>query len=205
VALLSNGTSGDINNINFRQKRASQGSYDQIRFVADVVAREAARVCNTLHYQDWVSLRMEQKEIKLAVRKPTPAEIGQAEAILAKAQRRALRGLPEIYARETLFIKEYPDQVPLLLQTIRIGDLGIAAVPCEVFAEIGLEIKQKSPLKPTFTIELANGCNGYLPTPAQHKLGGYETWRARSSYLEPDASTKIVTELMDLFRLVHDK
>ena len=56
-----------------------------------------------------------------------------------------------------------------------------------MFVEIGLEIKKKSPLKPTFTIELANGYNGYLPTPEQHELGGYETWRARSSYLEVDA------------------
>ena len=62
-----------------------------------------------------------------------------------------------------------------------------SAIPCEVFVEIGLEIKAKSPLKPTFTIELANGYNGYLPTPEQHALGGYETWRARSSYLEVDA------------------
>ena len=67
-----------------------------------------------------------------------------------------------------------------------------------MFAEIGLEIKKKSPLKPTFTIELANGYNGYLPTPEQHKLGGYETWRARSSYLEVDASTKITATLLEL-------
>jgi hypothetical protein len=46
--------------------------------------------------------------------------------------------------------------------------------------------------------ELANGYNGYLPTPAQHQLGGYETWRAKSSYLEVDASTKITAKLYEL-------
>jgi neutral ceramidase len=60
-----------------------------------------------------------------------------------------------------------------VLQTIGIGDLGIAAIPFEVFTESGLEIKQKSPLKPAFTIELANGSSGYLPTPRHHALGGY--------------------------------
>jgi hypothetical protein len=205
VALLSNGTSGDINNINFKQKRPAQGPYDQIRFVADAVAREAARTCKGLKYHDWVPLRMEQQEIKLAIRKPRPEDISRAETFLAKAKGRELRGLPEIYAREAMFLKDYPDEVPLILQVIRVGDLGIAAVPCEVFSEIGLEIKKRSPLKPTFTIELANGCNGYLPTPGQHKLGGYETWRARSSYLEVDASTKIVNGLMDLFQRMRDK
>ena len=72
----------------------------------------------------------------------------------------------------------------------------------EVFVEIGLELRKKSPLKSTFTIELANGYNGYLPTPEQHKLGGYETWRARSSYLETDASTKITTTVLELLEEV---
>src|SRR5690606_33505962 len=94
--------------------------------------------------------------------------------------------------------KDYPSQVAILLQVFRIGDLAVAAVPAEVFVEIGLELKAKSPFKPTFTIELANGYNGYLPTPAQHKLGGYETWRARSSYLEEQASDKILQTLFKL-------
>ena len=49
-------------------------------------------------------------------------------------------------------------------------------------------------------LPIDNGYNGYLPTPDHHKLGGYETWRARSSYLEVDASTKISTVLFDLLK-----
>ena len=88
-------------------------------------------------------------------------------------------------------------------KNLRIGDLAITAIPNEVFAEIGLELKAKSPFKPTFNIELANGYNGYLPTPAQHKLGGYETWRARSSYLEVDAAPKITQTLFLLLNKLH--
>ena len=71
-------------------------------------------------------------------------------------------------------------------------------MPCEVFAEIGLELKRRSPLRPTFTIELANGYNGYLPSPEQHALGGYETWRATSSYLEVQASRKMTEALLEM-------
>ena len=71
-----------------------------------------------------------------------------------------------------------------------------------MFTEIGLELKKKSPIKHTFTIELANGYNGYLPTPKQHELGGYETWRARSSYLEATASEKIIPVLLDCLNKV---
>ena len=82
-----------------------------------------------------------------------------------------LTGTAAIYARESVLLAKYPDMVPVKIQALRIGDIGIVAIPCEVFTEIGLEIKKSSPLKHTFTIELANGYNGYLPTPAQHAPG----------------------------------
>src|SRR5205814_10658220 len=103
-----------------------------------------------------------------------------------------------LQARETVLRAHLPDKVRLKIQVRRIGDLGIAAIPCEVFTEIGLEIKKKSPLARTFTVSLANGYNGYLPTPAQHALGGYETWRARSSYLEVKASDTITPTVLEL-------
>ena len=199
VAMLANGTSGDINNINFRQKQPAKKPYEQINLVADAVAREAQRVYRSLEFRDWVPLGVAQKEITLGVRRTDETELKRAEEILAKARGRELRGSEEIYARETVLLKDYPKEVPLIIQTMRIGDLGIAAIPCEVFVEIGLEIKARSPFKPTFTIELANGYNGYLPTPEQHKLGGYETWRARSSYLEVEASPKIFETVIELF------
>ena len=78
--------------------------------------------------------------------------------------------------------------------------MAIAAAPCEVFAETGLAIKQSSPFPKTFTIELANGYGGYLPGPEQHKLGGYETWPARSSFLELEAEPKIRRTLTELLK-----
>jgi hypothetical protein len=60
----------------------------------------------------------------------------------------------------------------------------------------------KSPLKPTFTIELANGYFGYIPPPEAHKLGGYTSWRARSSCLEVQAEPKILAATLDLLASV---
>jgi hypothetical protein len=70
-----------------------------------------------------------------------------------------------------------------------------------VLVEIGLRIKDSSPLKPTFTIELANGHYGYLPDPRQHRLGGYETWMG-TNILEVKASDKIEAELAKLLQKV---
>ncbi len=202
VAIMSNGTSGDCNNINFREPYKSEPAYARINRVANDVADVALATYKTIEWHDWIELKSAQKEIRLGVRLPKASEVKQAKEQLANALQKngpnSLSGT-NLYARETVLLSEYPSQVPVILQAFRIGELGIAAIPCEVFAEIGLEIKAKSPFKPSFTIELANGYNGYLPTPAQHKLGGYETWRARSSYLEVDASPKIFNEVMALF------
>ena len=198
VAVLSNGASGNINNIDFRGRRKSLPPYGQMRFVAESVAEEARRVCGSLEYRDRAALGAKVAALQLGVRKPSGDEVTRARQLLAPLAGKPLRSSAEVYARETVLLNDYPDKVELVLQAIRIGDLTIVAAPCEVFVEIGLELKQKTPRTPLFLISLANGYNGYLPTPEHHKLGGYETWRARSSYLEVDASTKIVAELLEL-------
>ncbi len=199
VAMMSNGTSGNINNVNFGGKTPpAMPPYSRMQQVANIVAAEAYKTYQNIKYQDWISLSSEQKEITLGVRLPEKEEIERAKGIIAKAKGPVMNTMEEIYARETMLMNEFPKQVPIILQAFRLGDLSIAAAPCEVFVEIGLKIKKESPFKPTFMISLANGYNGYLPTPEHHKLGGYETWRARSSYLEIDASAKITETLFDL-------
>lgn len=199
LAIMSNGTSGNINNIHWAGKeRESLPPYAKMQSVANNVAEAAFKAVRQIRYHDWIPLAAVQKEISLGVRKPSSGDISRAEAILAKAPGAVLNTREEIYARETMLLKDYPEQVPVILQAMRLGDLAITAVPCEVFVEIGLELKAESPFKPTFCISLANGYNGYLPTEEQHKLGGYETWRARSSYLEVKAASKISETLFGL-------
>jgi neutral ceramidase len=203
VGVLSNGTSGDINNVNFAGAAPGRRTpYEQIRLVADSVARAACTAYEKMEFRNDASLAMAEEEVELGTRRPSTAEVARAREILAAAKGKVLATPSEVYARETVLLADYPPTVRLKLQALRIGGLGIAAIPCEVFVEIGLEIKKRSPLRPTFTIELANGYNGYLPTPEQHQLGGYETWRARSSYLETQASTRITATVLRLLAQV---
>lgn len=206
MAMMANCTSGDINNVNYAAgSPGKREPFEQCRIVADSVARNAFDVYKQIGYRDHVPLAVATKEIELGVRLPSAEEVDRARKILAEAKGPVLKTRPEIYARETVLLAKYPPKVKAILQAIRIGELGIVSSPCETFVEIGLEIKQKSPLRPTFCIELANGYNGYLPTVEQHKLGGYETWRARSSYLEVEAAPKITGTLLELLKQVAAK
>ena len=198
VATMTNGTSGDINNVNFFEGRMSQQPFEQIRLVAVDVANSAHVAYQRVEYEDWVPLKMQETEIELGVRRPDAEELARAEKLIEDAGPGPWTDQRLIYANETLDMAKYPATVQVKLQAIRIGGLGIVSSPCETFVETGLAIKKQSPLKPTFTIELANGYNGYLPTPEQHALGGYETWRAKSSYLAVDAAPQIQETLLRL-------
>ena len=198
VGILSNGTSGDVNNIDFRKPRPHAGTYERIRIVAGHLADSAMEVYKQAKYSSVVPVRIEERELPIRFRKPTPAQMERARQFLAEPDEKKLPQRAKPYAEFLLALDMKPEFADVKLQTIRIGNLGIAAIPCEVFSEIGLEIKAKSPFETTFTIELANGHYGYLPTPEQHELGGYETWMG-TNQLEKNASRKMVAALVEMF------
>ncbi|MFO0907521.1 MAG: hypothetical protein U0794_04035 [Isosphaeraceae bacterium] len=130
VGMMTNGTSGDINNINFQKPRPGSPSYARIRLVADEIAQEAVRVARGLSYHDHARLDATAVDLKLGVaRKPTSEEVERAERIVAKAKGPEMRGLEEVYARETIKMKDYPDEVDVTVQALRVGELGIVLDP----------------------------------------------------------------------------
>lgn len=201
VGILSNGSSGDINNIDWLRKRRNRPApYEKMRQVADLVARAVHRAHRQIEFHDWVQLGAIRKEQVLAVRKPTKEQVEYARKILNKPKdAKPYHRREKVYANRTLQMHESPDQIAVTLQTFRVGELGICAIPFEVFVEIGLELKEKSPFDQTFTISHANGTYGYLPTVKQHELGGYETWLGTNK-VEIQAAPKIVRALTGMLR-----
>ncbi len=207
VAMLTNGCSGDINNIDVHNRLEQPHRYHQMHAVARKVADEAVRVVGSIDYRDWVPLAAEERILDFGVRKPSQEEIDEAKEIWNKAER-PLKTLREIYARETVLLAKRADRVQTPVQAIRIGDVGIATFPGEAFVELGLEVKEKAPFPMTFCIELANDYVGYIPTVEAHSQGSYETWRARSSFLERGAAPSMVSTALNLLqnlRSTHSK
>ena len=165
---------------------------------ADEVAESAFRAYKSIaKYHDRVPLGMAEATLSLRRRVPDSARLEWARSVVAKMGDRVPRSLPEVYAKEAIFLHDDPVR-ELKLQAIRIGEFGIAAIPNEVYALSGLKIKARSPLPVTMNIELANGSEGYIPPPEQHALGGYTTWPARTAALEVQAEPKIVATVLDL-------
>jgi hypothetical protein len=195
VAMMANGTSGDV-----ITPRVPAPYYERMQKVAEGLAEEVARICAGIDYHRTLSLAVERSQLHLGVRKPDTARLQWANDVFSTIKPGARLTRPQVYAREARYLADYPATVPVTMLAFRIGDLAIATAPCEVFAATGLAVKAQSPFKATFMIELANGYCGYLPTPEQHALGGYETWPARTAFLEIQAEPAIRAEAL---RLLH--
>ncbi len=206
VGIMTNGTSGDVNNINFQPKEQKRYQpYEKMQIVADEAAAAVFEQLGKVQYADWVPLVAQYTEIPLQVRKPDDKLIAWAKEVLARPEDSPQSHVRErIYAQRTLDMAQWPDQIACPLQVFRLGDLGITAIPFEVFTETGLELKDRTPLAKTFTISLANGSYGYLPTRSQHKLGGYETWLG-TNRVEVEAAHKIADTLIQLLEQAKDK
>ncbi len=200
VAMLTNGTSGDVNNIPFNVSppRPPRAPFEQVRVVAGKTADAAWHARNkvTAHRPD-ARLGMLERELTLRRRKPTADQIDRANAVVATKDGVKLPPLADNYARRTLALAKVDDTLKVPLQVVRVGDTAICAIPFETFAEIGLELKRRSPFPRTIVVGIANDYNGYLPTPGQHKLGGYETWLG-TNLVQEDASVVITDRLLEM-------
>ena len=202
VAMMSNGASGDINNIPFGIRRAPRAPFEQCRIVAGKTADACWRAIQKIETYDAAPvIATRQREVELDYRKPTAAEVERAQELLklSPAEREAIHKKTTNYANQMIRFAapDSPRSEKLIIQAFRIGEQAIVSMPFEVLVEIGLELKERSPAPRTFIIGLANGGYGYLPPPRQVDLGGYETWLGTSRF-QKRSSELLVEELLEM-------
>jgi len=193
VAMMSQGTSGDLHWMDYSRPAVPR----DIDVYAEGMATAALGAYKTIEYHQQVPLAMAETTLTLRRRLPDDERLAWARQMVEAMGGRKPKDRPEVYALEQLHLAAEPER-ELKLQALRVGEVGITAIPCEVYGITGLKIKAQSPLDLTFNIELANGTEGYIPPPEQHKLGGYTTWPARSAGLEEGAEPRIVETLLRL-------
>lgn len=66
---------------------------------------------------------------------------------------------------------------PAEFHMLRLGDIAMASFPFEYYLDYGLRIQARSDALLTFTVQLANGQSGYLPTEEAVQGGGYSAER----------------------------
>ena len=199
VAMLFNGAQGDVNNIDVTKGPAPKlAPYVKMEQVANQLADRCVSLLPRIEYSGEAELGGSLEWLELGVRLPDAEEVQRARKMLESAPKdEQFRDLPLVYARETVIMAEtFPKTERVPVQALRIGDTGIACLPGEPFVELGLDIRRRSPFKQQFVLGVSNGHVGYIPTVEAHEQGGYETWRAKTSYLEKEAAPKIVSAML---------
>jgi neutral ceramidase len=195
VAMLANGTSGDVNNIDFLHPRPAKPAYGQMKDVAEDVARRVNDALTKAEWKDGAELQALYREESIPYRTIDAGLMAWAKETEAKGA--ALDIVTSSYAARVQKLATAPSPAKVPLQVLRIGDIAIGTTPCETFTETGLEFRRRSPIAHSFMVELNHGYIGYLPTPRHFELGGYETWPG-TNYLEPQASETMLNALMEM-------
>ena len=198
VGIMSQGTSGDQHWMDYA--RPERKGYTRQQYARELGELTLAALSKAAYRRD-VSLAMAESRLALGRRLPSAARLSWARKLNQARGDRRPQNLPEVYAEQAQWLHDNP-RAELVLQAVRIGELGLTAIPNEVFGVTGLKLKAGSPLETTMNLELANGAEGYIPPPGQHYLGGYTTWPARTAGLEVEAEPKIVDALLTLLEQV---
>jgi hypothetical protein len=204
VPIISNGCQGNINNCDFtRPAREAPTPYHQIERVANVVAAETWKQWCLLRESDWaddVSLGATLIRVPFNARMPKPDELAAARKLYESEENST--DAEWLYARELVLMTEQPSQWEIPLQAMHVGDLGIVGLHGEVFVEVGLDIKARSPFAQTLVVGLANGSAGYVATDQALTEGSYETRLCRhvrapagSAQLWADTAVKALDSL----------
>ncbi|WP_461786562.1 LamG domain-containing protein [Prosthecobacter sp.] len=200
VGIMSHGCSGDIYRVDYKvpvEQRLKPTIDEYTQGLLDIAMKAYAGI----QYRDNVDVAMAEKRMTLKYRVPDKQRLEWAQRIMAEVGDRLPKTTTEVYAREQILLHE-KQQTEIVVQALRIGDIGIATTPNETYAITGLKIKAASPLPHNMVIELANGGDGYIPPPEMHAWGGYNTWAARSAGLEVMAEPKITQAVIGLLETV---
>lgn len=112
----------------------------------------------------------------------------------------------EIFRRMRRLLSEHQGETrKSWLHLILLGDIALVGVPGELFTELGLQIKHRSPFRHTYIVGLANDYIGYIPDEQAFDLGGYQVWTGLHSLVERGTGESIVAKATQRLHDIHKR
>jgi hypothetical protein len=170
-------------------------TFEYAEYKGNMMVDSVMKVLNSIKTSDRLDVAVTEKNFDLPAREGyrlTEAE-AQKQADAVKAAMEAAEKQPDVYGKRVIDayrVENYlatlrlsaakrfnaPNRaksIKIIQQSVRIGDTVFVTFPCEVFTEIGLKVKNQSPMENTFVIGIAGAMGGYLPTAEEFKEEGY--------------------------------
>ena len=192
--LVLNGAAGNVN-IGYSADASALGeiidfrTFEKAEEVGNTLAEAALKALEKGPTMDRIEIRVGTQEVQLPLKQlPTLSELEgqilkmqQAQEQLDPATLEARKlSIKKVYlecVRDVMrrFGLQGEKRLSIPLQALAIGDVVLVAIPGELFAELGLAIKEGWIGKQVMVVGYANGSFGYLPTYEAYAEGGYET------------------------------
>ncbi len=201
LSVFAAGTCGDINHIDVTRRTQLKGQ-EESRRIGTTLGETVLATIPTLASQKQPSLDVRTTTISLPLQSYSAEEVKQAAADMQKIGSRGLSFLEQVRAYKITALRERGGKtMPVLIQTFRLSpETALVGLPGEVFVDLGLEIKRRSPFKHTLVIELSGDAPGYVPTRKAFAEGSYETVNSRIS---PGGGERIVEVAVELLSDLH--
>ena len=195
LVMFGLGTCGNINHFNVKSPETLKG-FERAERIGYALAASVIRELPALESHEVDQLRVAHEELPLQIPTYTEQEVAEAQV---NAQKESDHESSTSEIREAMKILRIDerDGEPLKaeVQAVGLGDVGIVALPGEIFVELGLAIKEQSPFKHTFVLTLANNSVGYVPNKAAFPYGAYEV---EVSHVAPGEGERLVASAVKL-------
>ena len=197
LSLVTLGACGNLNHLDFGWRWPQTSPIEPHR-IATILGAAVFQAYKNLQPVSTGPLRAKSAMVELALPEVTPEEVQEAKATLGSIQDgRSVSFLQHVRAYRVLDVagrEGRPHRVEV--QAISLGrDVAWVTLPGEVFVELGLAIKQRSPFPHTYVVTLANENIGYLPDRRSYAEGNYEPESARCA---PGSGEQLVETAIQL-------
>ncbi len=192
VSLFGTGTCGDINHIDVTNKTRKKAPE-----IGTALGEEVAKIYDSARSANVAKLGISTTQFECRRQEFTLEEVAEAEKMresIYDSSKGNYTFLERVRAGKILQLSKMPTTFTVDIQCIRLSsETAIVALPGEVFVDLGLEIKKRSPFRNTLVIELSQMDAKYVPTEKAFREGSYETI---NSLFVPETGERFVKEAL---------
>jgi neutral ceramidase len=169
-----NAACGNINHINIQDPNQLGGPAEATR-IGRALGEAAVKAWAGARPIEVDTLTFASRTVPSRLRTVPEADVKEAERVLKEEPGRAMPFNGFHAASAKVLGRTADREQDAEISVARIGPVGLAAMPGEVFVELARQVQHDSPFEPTRLIGLTNGLLGYIPHAEAYAQGGYES------------------------------
>jgi neutral ceramidase len=197
VSMFGAGACGDLNHINVGARDSSKGTLMPERIgtnLAAVVLQASAG----LRPVERPRLRASSRVLELPLQEVSPEQVEAARQRLPTLVDRGVPLMEKVEAVKRLDLANMGKSWPMEVQVFRFDhQAAMVCLPGEIFVELGLEIKKRSPFATTLVVSICNDRPAYVPTLKAFSEGSYEVTNSR---IEPGGGERLVEAAVEMLK-----